>query len=252
MTQPPWGPPPPPAQGGQPPYGDQPHYGGQPPYGGPPPYGGQPGFGQSGGFEQPYGQPYAAPGGDPYSTSQSPYGPPPTKSPLPWIIGGLVVLLVAGGIGLFFGLKDDDPIPIAATLTTEQTTQTSETEVSTEPSTEESTEETSESDELNFPDSPQTGEDFLTALSAQDYQAAFDLLTPSLQEEAQTPQAVADELFAQIGTTSVGDAEVIDAFGHGGHDDVILEVETDSGSVEVLLAIQEYTGALKIFTYEVV
>ena len=38
------------------------------------------------------------------------------------------------------------------------------------------------------------------------------------------------------------------SFGHGSHDDIVLDLETDTGSSEVLLAVIEQDGVLKVFT----
>jgi hypothetical protein len=106
-----------PGQPGQP-YGQP----GQPQYGQPQP--GQPQYGQPGQYGQPpagppqygqpqYGQPqYGAPGGP------GGYGQPPQKkSPLPWIILAVVVVLVGAGVLTFFLVRggDDEPsTPVAS------------------------------------------------------------------------------------------------------------------------------------------
>ncbi len=104
-----------------------------------------------GGHGQPapaWGQPAGYPdqGGYPEQGGYGgPVGPPPTsKSPLPWIIGGLVLLLVLGGVGLFFLLQDDDPTPVATTSSSSQAPTDDPSEESTEEATEESSEETTE------------------------------------------------------------------------------------------------------------
>lgn len=163
-----------PPQGGYPPSGDS----GYNPQGGPPGAGGQyqggwsagpPDptklYGQSGYEGQPgafqpteqfpqaqggYGQPAPAwgqPAGYPeqggYGGYGGPGGPPPSKSPLPWIIGGLVLLLVLGGVGLFFLLKDDSPTPVA-TSTSSAASSSAASSSASEESTEESSAETTE------------------------------------------------------------------------------------------------------------
>ncbi len=119
---------------------------------GQPAYGAQPGAYQpteqfpqaQGGYGEPAPQ-WGQPGGyPPQGGYGGPGGPPPGKSsPLPWIIGGLVLLLVAGGVGLFFLLKDDTPTPIATTTsastTTEATTTVETTQETTEGTTQDST-----------------------------------------------------------------------------------------------------------------
>jgi hypothetical protein len=91
-----------PAQPGQPQQGGYPQQPGQPQQGG---YPQQPGFPQQGGYPQQPGYPpqqdFAQPSGYP---QQAPYGAPQKKSSAPWIIGGVVVALIAVGTTLFFVL----------------------------------------------------------------------------------------------------------------------------------------------------
>lgn len=276
MTQPPYGQDPygQPGYGGQPSYGNdpgQPQYGQQPGYGqqpqygqqqpgygepsygqqpeyGPPAYGQQPAYGQPG-----YEQPYGSPGGGSYGPS-SPYGPPGKKSPVPWIIAGLVVLLLAGGAGLFFLLGDDDATPIAGTTATTLTGVTSSTEPTETTESTETTEETTESteetsDELIDPGSPAAAEALLNELAAGNFQGAFDLLAADLQAEVSDAQGFADAFFAEIDATTISSVELDDAFGHGDHDDIVFDLETDNGTRGVLLAVVEEGGELRIFDF---
>lgn len=156
-NQPPTGGYPQPGDGGYNPSGGQPGSGGPSQSGwaagspdptqqyGQPPYGGQPGGYQpteqypqtQGGYGEPAPQWGQQPAAYPSQGGYGGPGGPQKSSALPWVIGGLVLLLVAGGVGLFFLLKDDSPTPIAGTTTASTTT----AEVSSE---EETTEETSE------------------------------------------------------------------------------------------------------------
>jgi len=186
-----------------------------------------------------------------YGGPQGPYGSPPAKSPLPWIIGGLVLLLVLGGLGLFLVLRDDEPTPVANTQTAEQTTQSSESEESTEESTEDSTESTEEtSEDLVFEGSPDLAADFLDAMANGDYPTAFSLLTEDFRADYSDAQAFADDFFTTIEATAVTSSSLREAFGHGDHDDVIFDLETDSGPGGVLLAVTEAAGTLGIFLFE--
>jgi hypothetical protein len=110
---------PPPPQG-FPQGGQQPGYG-TPPGGyqqqpGPPGQPGQPGYGQ-----QPYGQPgqfnqpgYGQPGG-----FGDPYGAPPKKSPLPWILAGGGVVVIAAVVVLLLTLGGGSAKDSAETLVAE-------------------------------------------------------------------------------------------------------------------------------------
>jgi hypothetical protein len=119
-------------QPGQPGYGQpgQPGYGqpGEPGYGQPGQPPGQPGPGQQAGYgpEQGYGpQPGQQFGTPPGGFGQPPgYGAPPEKkSPLPWILGGVGVLVVIalaiGAFVLFSGGAGNDPRAVAQTVVNE-------------------------------------------------------------------------------------------------------------------------------------
>ncbi|HET8641853.1 MAG TPA: hypothetical protein VFM37_07935 [Pseudonocardiaceae bacterium] len=123
-------------QPGQPGYGQQPgqqgydqpghvQQPGQPGYGQQP---GQPGYGQPSHGAQP-GQPgYGAQPGQPYGTPPGGFGPPPgygppaKRSALPWILGGigvLVVIALAIGAYFAFGGQGNDPQQVAQTVVDE-------------------------------------------------------------------------------------------------------------------------------------
>jgi len=283
MSQPPYGNQPP--QGGQPPYGGQPGPGGsqsgwgptnpptppsptgqpgfgqqptaaQPGYG--PPTGAQPGFGAP--PTQQFGQPAAGgygspPGGQPpYGGGPGgPYGSPPPakKSPLPFIIGGLVLLLIAGGVGLFFALKEDEPTPVAQT-TTQSTQSTEETEESSE-DTEESTEDTDDSpsgDDPNFDDSVSLADAFLELMIAGDYEAArFTLCEDGLDMFADGA-ALAADFFDTLGATSVtgGQSTAIEPDGSD-RDTVTYDLETDVGTVALDVSVFEEDGSRTVCGY---
>ena len=120
-------------QPGQQGYGQQPGqpgYGQQPGQGQPGQYGQQPG---QYGYDQPgYGQPgqsgQGPQPGQPYGTPPGGFGPPPgygppaKRSALPWILGGigvLVVLTLAVGAFFAFGDQGNDPQQVAQTVVDE-------------------------------------------------------------------------------------------------------------------------------------
>ncbi|MFI0264144.1 hypothetical protein ACH4OW_34660 [Streptomyces sp. NPDC017056] len=115
--------PPPPQNGGYPPYGQP----GQPPYGQPPAPHGQPAYGQNPYGQNPYGQaphpqaPYGGPGmaqqggypAGPLPTGPAPTGPnpgqrPPRRVRVPGIVRALVVLLIFGGVAAWVVLHQDE------------------------------------------------------------------------------------------------------------------------------------------------
>lgn len=106
---------PPPQQGGYP-QQQQPQYG-QQPYGTPP--GGQP-YGTPPGGQQPGGPGF---GGDPYGQQQhghygqQPYGQPQKKSPLPWVIAGVGVVVIGVAVTLILVLTGGrSPQDVAETV----------------------------------------------------------------------------------------------------------------------------------------
>lgn len=261
----------------QPPYGNQP-----PPYGSPPPYGGsQPGWGapQTGGQPvygsqptQQFGAPAGGGGGFGYPPSAPPpygsgpggpygYGQPPKKSPVPWIIGGLVLLLVAGGIGLFFILSgDEDPSTVAsttsvqATETTEETTEESEQSEESEESeqsreTEMTTQDSEEPDSggsgQNFPASQDIALDFVNALVGGDFVGAHSLLCAGGQA-AVDPQGLADDFFVTLGSTTILGGGISGVAPDGVDDVVSFDIETDVGVVFLDVLVIEESGILTI------
>lgn len=99
----PFGPPGQPGPGDQNPYGQQPPYGGPPqqPYGGQPPYPGppqQPGWGQ---------QPPMGPMGPQPYPGQMGYLQPRRRKKWPWIVGGVVAVVVVLAVVGYFVSKDD-------------------------------------------------------------------------------------------------------------------------------------------------
>lgn len=284
----------------QPPYGNQPPYGGQPNPGGsqsgwgqpnpagqpgfgPPPTGATPGYGQpptvppQPSFGQPtqqYGQQAFGGGGGGYGVPPGgppPYaggpgapfgGPPPAKkSPLPFIIIGLVVLLIAGGVGLFFALDDDDPTPVASTSS--QPTQTSaDTDTPTE-DTETPTEDTDtdspSGDDPNFAESEVVAADFMELMVNGDYDTALGTLCedgrdPSDGDGFADGQALADDFFTEIGATTITDGQIVSVLSSGDSDrDVVaFDLDTEVGTVgfEVQVLEEEIGADLTICGYD--
>ncbi len=109
----PFGPPGQPGPGEQNPYGQQPPYSGPPqqPYGGQPPYPGPP---QQPGWQQPPGQP-------PFPGGPMGYVQPRRRKKWPWIVGGIVgVIVVLGIIGYFVGKDDASNAKVGDCLTSDK------------------------------------------------------------------------------------------------------------------------------------
>jgi len=283
----------------QPPYGNQPPYGGQPNPGGSqsgwgqPPPAGQPGFGPPTGAAPSYGQPpsvaqpsfgqptqqygqpafggggggggYGPPPGEPppYGGGPgAPYGgpPPEKKNPLPAIIIGLVVLLIAGGVGLFFALDDGDPTPIA--ITSSQPTQaTTDTDTPTQDTenTEDTDTDSPTGDDPNFAESEVVAADFVQSMIDGDYDTALGALCedgrdPSDGDGFADGQALADDFFTEIGATTITDGQLVSVLSSGDTDrDVVaFDLETEVGTVgfEVQVLEEEIGADLTICGYD--
>jgi len=135
----------------------------------------------------------------------------------------------------------------SALTTTATTTQTTE---STEESTEETTESTDEtSDELIDPGSPDVAMAFVQQMADGAFQTALDSLETGFQAEFPDAQSLATDFFETIGATTLASFTVTRAYGHNGHDDIVFDLETDTGSAGVLVAVVEEEGVLKVFDY---
>ncbi len=282
----------------QPPYGNQPPYGGQPNPGGsqsgwgqsdpagqpgfgPPPTGPAPSYGQPPTVAQPsfgqptqaYGQPaygggggYGPPPGGPPSYGGgpgAPYGAPPPgkKNPLPFIIIGLVVLLIVGGVGLFFALDDDDPTPIATTSSqpAQTSADTDTTTEDTETPTEDTDTDSPSGDDPNFAESEVVAADFVQSMIGGDYDAALGALCedgrdPSDGDGFADGQSLADDFFTEIGATTITDGQLVSVTSSGDSDrDVVtFDLETEVGTVgfEVQVLEEEIGADLTICGYD--
>jgi len=261
----------------QPPYGNQPSYGGQqnpggsqsgwgppnppvPPSYPPPQTGGLPSYGQP---TQQFGQPTGGGGYGPPLGGQPPYGggpsrpygvpQPPKKSPLPFIIGGLVLLLVAGGVGLFLLLNDDDPTPIA-TSTSTSTSQTSESTEDTDSPTED-TDTGSPSGDPNFAESEAVAVVFIELMIAGEYDTARSSLCEDGQDMFADGQALADDFLSFLGpgVAAITDGEATDVYADPDQPDrdlVEFDLVTNTGNEALAVSIFEESGNLTICGYD--
>jgi len=179
---------------------------------------------------------------------------------LPFIIGGLVLLLVAGGIGLYFILKDDSAPPVVAT-TTAQTTESTESSEDTADPTEdtETTEDTgSTGDEPNFAESEDVAVEFVQLMIDGNYETAYASLCEDGRDVADgdglaDPQALADDFFLELGATTVTGGETTDVvFRDIESDTVSFDLDTDVGVVSLDVKVLEETpgGTLTICGYD--
>jgi len=173
---------------------------------------------------------------------------------LPFIIGGLVLLLVAGGVGLYFLLKDDEPTPVATTTSqsTEPTEDTSSPTEDTEP-TEETDIERPTGDGTNFAVSELIAITFVDLMAEGEYESALLTLCDGGQERFPDGQALADDFFGFLGAQTVTGNQTTDV--HIDPDDadrdiVELDIETEVGIVPMAVSIFEENGNLTICGYK--
>jgi len=258
----------------QPPYGNQPPDGGQPPDGAnPPPGGSQSGWGQPNpagqpGFGQPptaaapsYGQPQTGPEPGFDQPTQQFAQPPGKKSPLPFVILGLVVLLIAGGVGLFFVLNDDDPTPVASTTAVQPTESTADTDSSTEDTdsrTEDTDTDSPSGDEPNFADSDEFALTFVELMVDGDYDTALLALCEDGRDASDGDgfadgPALAADFFTELGATTITDGRSTDVYPNPDESDrdvVEFDLETDVGDVQLAVSVLEESGNLTICGYD--
>lgn len=205
-------------------------------------------------FGQPATSGYGAP--PPYGSGPgSPYGgPPPSKnSALPFIIGGLVLLLVAGGVALFFVLNKDDPTPVATSSTSQSTVSTPDTGSPTEDTqspTQDSDTGSPGGDAPNFAESEDVAIAFVQLMIDGNYGAALTRLCedgrdPSDGDGFADPQALADDFFLELGATTVTGGETTGVLPSDIDRDVVsFDLETDIGVVSLdVQVLEEEVGA---------
>lgn len=171
--------------------------------------------------------------------TQSPDRPPVhRRSRLLWIVGGLVVVLIAAGLGFFLVLNDDQPTPTASTSSQpgSGTADTRQSAGSSEPEGE-----PSEPDEgrpegtdangnpLTFAGSPETAGAFLDLMTAQDYDSAYALLTENLRNQYPDALTFADEFLAEVGASAITSWEMSAAYAGDDHDEISF-LDTDGGN----------------------
>lgn len=161
------------------------------------------------------------------------------KGWLPIIIGGLVLLLVAGGVGLYFLLKDDAGPTKVADATASRTEDPG----------------TPGGQEPNFAESEDVASGFIQSIIDGDYQAAYGMLAANGQDMFPDGQALADDFFLTIGASTVTGAQTTSVTPGGGESDldvrdqVTFELDTDSGTVGFSVQVCEEDGDLKICAY---
>lgn len=164
---------------------------------------------------------------------------------LPWLISGVVVLLVAAGVGVFFLLKEDQPTQPGESVSRDRSNSpVSRPTGGTEATPEES--DISEDSLLLFAGSPDVARMFLELMLAQDYEPAFLMLTIPLQSELVDAQGLADR-FAETGATPGGFANFETAAASEGADRIDFSVIADDvAPAYVGIGIVEEDSELKV------
>jgi len=207
---------------------------------------------------------------------QQPYGPPWTEPPparrtaLPWLIGGLVALLVAGGIGLVFLVVKDEGAGLVADPPAQSAPDNGYGNqdgpaVDPRPVPSAPTDclvECSETDAPGGPDSPDPGESnytgsddaavrFVQAIADGDVDVAHDALCGAGKTRIATPEELVADFYATFGFTRISGARLTEVYPADSEADaVVFELETDAGDVVVEVYIVEEGSSLAVCGYD--
>ncbi len=228
-----------------------------------------------------YGQhPPDAPPPSPYQTSpylpaqhfaprpMPTWGPPPAPprpSSLPWLIGGLVALLIAGGIGLVLLLQSDSTRLVADPPTQSDPgngggdTGSDSRRVPGPPT--DCLVECTETDTPGGPDAPDTGEanytgsdaaatGFVQAIADGDVVNAHEALCGAGKNRFSTPEELVADFYATLGFTVITGARLTDVYAaDSSADAAVFELETDVGDLTVEVYIVEEGSSLTVCGY---
>lgn len=187
----------------------------------------------------------------------------PTSSPiLPWLVVGLVALLVAGGIGLVFLLQDD-----ASAMMADPPTQSDPDENAPVPEPREVPSPPSnclvECTEAPGGPAPDTGEvvnyagsedaavGFVEAIATGDSVSAHAVLCGAGKSRFATPEELLSDFYATLGITTITGASLTDVYpADSTADAVVFELTTDAGDVVVEVYIVEEDTMLTVCGYD--
>lgn len=196
----------------------------------------------------------------------APPSAPARPASLPWLIGGLVALLVAGGIGLVFLLQDDAtglvadppmqsdpgtgngpvadprPVPSPPTDCLVECTDADAPSGSDPPDTE----------AANYTGSDDAAVGFVEAIANGDVVGAHEALCGAGKNRFPTPEDLVADFYATFGFTTITGARLTDIYAaDSSADAVVFELETDAGDVVVEVYIVEEGSSLMVCGYDV-
>ena len=203
------------------------------------------------------------------STSQV---PPPTLNPqrrptsslvLPWLIVGLVALVVAGGIGLVLLLRDDASVvvadPPAQSDPGNENAPVPEPRVVPSPPTDclvECTEAPGgpapDTGEVNYAGSEDAAVGFVEAIATRDSVSAHAVLCGAGKNRFPTPEELLTDFYATLGFTTITGASLTDVYAADSTADaVVFALATDAGEVVVEVYIVEEDSTLTVCGYDI-
>lgn len=198
------------------------------------------------------------------------WGPPASAKPtaLPWLIGGLVAILIAGGIGLLFLLNDEDtelvadppiqsdpgngdgdgpvsdsrPVPSPPTDCLVECTDADAPGGSDTPDTE----------EANYAGSSEAAVGFVEAIANGDVVDAHESLCGAGKIRFATPEELVADFYATLGFSTITGARLTDVYAaDASADAVVFELETEAGEVVAEVYIVEEGSSLTVCGYDV-
>jgi len=196
------------------------------------------------------------------------WGPPPAPprpSSLPWLIGGLVALLVAGGVGLVLLLQNDFTRVVADPPTQSDPgsggggTGSASREVPGPPtdclvecnSENPGGPEAPDAGEANYARSDAAATGFVQAIADGDVISAHEALCGAGKNRFSTPEELVADFYATLGFTVITGARLTDVYAaDSSADAVVFELETDAGDLDVEVYIVEEGSSLTVCGYD--
>ncbi len=197
------------------------------------------------------------------------WGPPPApprSSSLPWLFGGLVALLIAGGIGLGLLLQNDftrvvaDPPTQSIPGGDDVDTGSESRQVPSPPS--DCLVECTDPEPPDGPDAADTGDanysgsdaaatGFVQAIADGDVISAHEALCGAGKNRFATPEELIADFYATLGFTTITGARLTDVYAaDSSADAVVFELETDVGDLDVEVYIVEEGSSLTVCGYD--
>lgn len=194
--------------------------------------------------------------------------PPAKRGFLPWLLLGLVALVVAGGVTTVALVAGDDPAPVAEDQpggpvpadmpagTPDDSDGDSGGGVEPEDcfincDPEDADTEDTDTGEANFADSDVIALSFVEAFANGDAATAYSLICSAGMGLFPTPDALAQDFYGTLGFTTIDGGDLVDVAAADSSSDVAeFVLQTDAGDVTFSVVIVEEAGARLVCGYE--